>query len=145
MRKGVFRVSDTARLIPAHAATQTSQIIKIFHVASLAIIRFRIRITKVLIRLNGCADWSARWLFAYATTLDFLQLGPFNSIVVIETIQIDSACLCFIVHYFVSFLVFAIILKRKRGLIALLCCFTDVLLQYIFCDSYSRCRGFKLL
>ena len=39
-------------------------------------------------------------------------------------------CLCFVVHYCVLSS-FAIILKRKRELVALLCCLTDVLLLYM--------------
>ena len=69
--------------------------------------------------------------------------------------------LCFNMHCFVSFLIFVIILTRKRELVDLLYCLSDVLLvvmddtlgtspEYhplllllllIFCGSSLRCRG----
>ena len=50
-------------------------------------------------------------------------------------------CLCFVVYYFVSFLILQSASSRKRELVALLYCFTDVLLLLMFCYSSSRCLG----
>ena len=63
-RKPVFRVSDNARFKPVSSATETSWKIKISHVAALHMILSKKRISKALIRLGGCAGWSAPVLFA---------------------------------------------------------------------------------
>ena len=47
---------------------------------------------------------------------------------------------CFVVQCFVPCLVFAIILRRKRELVALLC-LPDVLWLLVFGGSSSRCCG----
>ena len=63
MRKPVFGVSDKASFKPVSSATETSLKIEISPVASLHMILSKKRITKVLIRLRGCAGWSAPLLF----------------------------------------------------------------------------------
>ena len=63
-RKPVFGVSGKARLKPVSSTTETSQKIEISPVASLHIILSKKRITKALIRLRGCAGWSAPVLIA---------------------------------------------------------------------------------
>ena len=58
-RKPVFRVCDQERLNPACSVTGTSQNLEISHIISFIIILSRQHITKVLIRLHGCAGWYA--------------------------------------------------------------------------------------
>ena len=60
-----LRYSDQVRLKPACSATETSYYLGILDSASIGIILSRQRTTKALIRLPGCADWSAPLLFAY--------------------------------------------------------------------------------
>ena len=62
--KPVFGVSEKARLKPVSSATETRKKIEISLVASLDIVLYKTRITKALIRLRGCAGWSAPVLFA---------------------------------------------------------------------------------
>ena len=62
--KPVFGVSDEARLKPVSSATETSQKIELSFVASLDMVLSKKRITKAVIRLRGCAGWSAPVLFA---------------------------------------------------------------------------------
>ena len=64
MTKPVFGVFDKARLKPVSSATETSQRIEISSIIILNIIPYHKRITKELIRLRGCAGWSAPLLFA---------------------------------------------------------------------------------
>ena len=61
--KPVFGISDKARLKPACSELQTSWKSEILLVASLDVIPTNKRITKALIRLSGCAGWSAPLLF----------------------------------------------------------------------------------
>ena len=56
---------DQNKLKPACSADETSQGLEISAIASRVIILSRQRKTKVLIRLHGCAGWSAPLLFAY--------------------------------------------------------------------------------
>ena len=63
-RKPVFRISDKARLKTVYLATETSQTVEISPEASLDMILSNKPITKALIRLRGCAGWSAILLFA---------------------------------------------------------------------------------
>ena len=58
-RKHVFGVSDEASFKPVSSATEISYIVEISPFANLHMIRFKKRITKALIRLRGCAGWSA--------------------------------------------------------------------------------------
>ena len=58
-------VSDQARLKPVCAATEASYNNEISAIESRDIILSKQRKTKVLIRLRGCAGWSAPLLFAY--------------------------------------------------------------------------------
>ena len=64
-RKPVFGVCDKVRLKLACTATETSYGLEISAIASRGIILSKQRTTKVLIRLRGCAGWSAPLLFAY--------------------------------------------------------------------------------
>ena len=63
-RKPVFGVCDQVRLKLACSATETCQGLEILVIASRGIILSRQRTTKALIRLRGCAGWSAPLLFA---------------------------------------------------------------------------------
>ena len=63
--KPVFGVCDQVSLKPACSATEASYSLGILNLASIGIILSRQRTTKVLIRLRGCAGWSAYLLFAY--------------------------------------------------------------------------------
>ena len=62
--KPVFWVSEKVRLTLVCSTTGTSWNIEISLIASLDMILSRKRITKALIRLRGCAGWSAPLLFA---------------------------------------------------------------------------------
>ena len=66
MRKSVFRISDKMRFKPACSATETSLKIEISLVVCLDMVLSNKQKTKVLIRLQGCAGWSAPFLFANA-------------------------------------------------------------------------------
>ena len=61
---------------PVSSATETSLKIEILPVASLHMILSKKRITKVLIRLRGCAGWSAPLLLANPRRQVFLCHGP---------------------------------------------------------------------
>ena len=62
--KTCFGVSDKARFKRVSSATETSKKIKIALIANLDMMLSKKRITKALIRLHGCAGWSAPLLFA---------------------------------------------------------------------------------
>ena len=64
-RKPVIGVCDQVRLKLACLADETSYGLEISAIASKSIILPRQWITKALIRLSGCAGWSAALLFAY--------------------------------------------------------------------------------
>ena len=64
-RKPVFGVCDQVSLKPSCSATETRYMLEIFDLETRGIILSRQRITKVLIRLRGCAGWSAPLLFTY--------------------------------------------------------------------------------
>ena len=63
-RKPVFRVSDKVKFKPVCSAVETDKKIEISLVESLEMILSNKQITKALIRLHGCAGWSAPLLFA---------------------------------------------------------------------------------
>ena len=75
--KPVFGVSDKVRFKPACSATETSYKIEVSLVASLDILLSNKRITKALIRLRGCAGWSAPVLFAKPRRQVFSRQGPY--------------------------------------------------------------------
>ena len=62
-----LRLFDQIRHEPAYSDTAISEDIKTIHMATLAIIPFIYlyieRITKTLIRMQGCTGWSAPLLF----------------------------------------------------------------------------------
>ena len=62
MSSGIF---DQVRFKPACSATETSKNLECWDKAGIHIILSKQRRTKVLIRLRGCAGWSAPLLFAY--------------------------------------------------------------------------------
>ena len=70
-RKPVFGVGDQVRLKPACSATDTSYRLELSAIASRDFILSRQRTTKALIRLCGCAGWSAPLLFAYGIKMFF--------------------------------------------------------------------------
>ena len=78
-RKPVFGVSVKSRLKPVSPATETIQKIEMLPVASLQIKFSKKRITKALIRLRGCAGWSAPVLFANPRRQVFSRRGPYES------------------------------------------------------------------
>ena len=75
-RKPVFGVSNKARQKPVSSATQTSLNLEISSVARLHMILSKKKITKVLIRLRGCAGWSVPVLFASSSRQVFSHRGP---------------------------------------------------------------------
>ena len=77
-RKPVFGVSDRASLKVVSSATEISLKNEISLVASLDMILLKKRTTKALIRLRGCAGWSAPLLFANPRRQVFSRRGPNN-------------------------------------------------------------------
>ena len=65
------------------------QKIEISPVASLHMILAKIRITKALIRLRGCAGWSAPVLFANPRRQVFLRRGPFTTKMILNVLQCE--------------------------------------------------------
>ena len=65
IRKPVFGVCDQVRHKPSCAATEARWRLEISDIETRSIILSRQWTTKVLIRLFGCAGWSAPLLFAY--------------------------------------------------------------------------------
>ena len=78
--KPVFGVSDKARFKPVSSPTVTTFKIEISLVASLDMIFSDERITKALIRLRGCAGWSAPLLIVYHRRQVFSHRGPYSPI-----------------------------------------------------------------
>ena len=78
VRKPVFGVSDIVKFKAACSATGTSQKIEILLVASFDMVLSKERITNALIRLRGCAGWSAPLLISYPRRQVFSQGGPSN-------------------------------------------------------------------
>ena len=76
--KLVFRASDKANFKPVYSATETSKKIEISLIASLDMILSNKRVIKALIRLLGCAGWSAPVLFANPRKQIFLRRGPYD-------------------------------------------------------------------
>ena len=64
-RKPVFGVSDQVWLKPACSTSEVIWSLEILDLARIDIILSRQRTIKALIRLRGCAGWSAPFLFAY--------------------------------------------------------------------------------
>ena len=75
-RKPVFGISDKVRFKPACSATETSQKVETSLVTSLDVILSKKRKTKALIRLRGCAGWSAPVFFANHRRQVFSRRGP---------------------------------------------------------------------
>ena len=80
---GIF---DHIRFKAACSATEASSNLETLDIASIHIIRFKKRTTKVLIRLRGCAVWSAPLLFTYDLRHIFIWPGPFIIIHIEETL-----------------------------------------------------------
>ena len=75
--KPVFGVFEKARLKPDSSATQTTLKFEISLVASLDMKLSKKGITKVLIRLRGCAGWSVPVLFENHRRQVFSRRGPY--------------------------------------------------------------------
>ena len=71
-------VSDQARHKPACAATEASMRLEILAIESRAIRLSKQRTTRMLIRLRGCAGWSAPLLFAYGIRQVFSLAGSIS-------------------------------------------------------------------
>ena len=85
--KPVFGVSDKASFKPVSSATETSYKIEISLVGSLHTVLSKKRITKALIRLRGCAGWSAPLLFANHQRQVFSGRGPYSMIGFVRLIE----------------------------------------------------------
>ena len=70
------KIFDQVRFKPAWSATEPGQNLESLDIASVYIILSNQRTTKVLIRLCGCAGWSAPLLFAYGIRHVFAWPGP---------------------------------------------------------------------
>ena len=75
-RKPVFGVSVKASFKLVSSATETSSKIESSPVARLDMVLSKKLITKTLIRLRGCAGWSAPVLFANTQRQVFSRRGP---------------------------------------------------------------------
>ena len=73
--KPVFGVSYKVRSKPECSATGTSYKVESLLVACFDMVLSKKRITKALIRLRGCAGWSALLLFANSRRQVFLRGG----------------------------------------------------------------------
>ena len=76
------RIFDQVRFKPACSATKASYNLETLDIASIHIILAEQWTTKVLIRLHGCAGWSAPLLFAYGIRHVFAWPSPFKGCVV---------------------------------------------------------------
>ena len=86
-RKPVFGICYKVRLKPACSATES---IEISSIASSGITLYRQRTIKALIRLRGCAGWSAPLLFAYGINRfahDAAQIKAPNTCLILSTIR----------------------------------------------------------
>ena len=92
--------SDKARHKPAYAATEASMRLEILVKETRHITLSRQQTTKVLIRLRGCAGWSAPLLFAYGIRHVFSWPSSFEKILLLckwqfhskNQLQIDQEC-----------------------------------------------------
>ena len=73
------------------SATETSWKTEISLVASLDMILFKKRKTKALIRLRGCADWSAPLLFTSPLRQVFSRRGPFQNYTLLIQVRCQRA------------------------------------------------------
>ena len=72
-------IFDQVRFKPACSATKASLNLETLDIASIhSITLSKQQTTKVLIRLRGCAGWSAPLLFAYAIRHIFVWPGPIH-------------------------------------------------------------------
>ena len=77
--KPVFGASDEMRFKPACSARETSYKNEISLVASLDMVLSKMRITKALIRLQGCAGLSLPVLFVNPQRKVFSRQGPYKT------------------------------------------------------------------
>ena len=78
--KTCLRVCDQVRHKPVSAATEAMRMLEISDIETRGIILSRQRTTKVLIRLRGCAGWSAPLLFAYGINRFFHDVTHFSAV-----------------------------------------------------------------
>ena len=97
-RKPVFGVSDNASFKPVSSASETSWKIEISLVISLDMMLFDKRITKALIRLRGCAGWSAPLLFANHQRQVFSRRGPNDVALTLTRCWFKVVCLLGLFH-----------------------------------------------
>ena len=76
IRPGNYKTCLQLRFKPACSATETRWKIEISLVTSVDMMLSNKRITKALIRLRGCAGWSAPLLFANLRRQVFSRRGP---------------------------------------------------------------------
>ena len=87
-------ISDQARHKPACAATETSLSLEILAIESKDIILSKQWTTKVLIRLRGCASWSALLLSAYDLRHVFSWPGSYNLVLTFQKWDKSSQSTC---------------------------------------------------
>ena len=108
--KPVFGVFDLVTHKPACAVTEASYKLEISDIETRDIILSRQRTTKALIRLRGCAGWSAPLLFAYGKNRfshDVFQLFEVILFVLVIIIINNGSvlwCIFFLFSFFRSFL-----------------------------------------
>ena len=108
-------VSDQDRLQPACSATEASMRLEILVTETRDITLPRQRTTKALIRLRGCADWSAPLLFAHDVRHVFICLSGCHSECCMILIFLDlfykyshTSCICLLSLLFYSYFTLAI-------------------------------------
>ena len=99
LSSGIF---NQVRFKSACSATEASENLETLDIASIHIILSKQRTTKVLIRLRGCAGWSAPLLFAYVIRHSFAWPGPNEPLAsIINFIWNDHECkILFIIWLF---------------------------------------------
>ena len=100
--KPVFRVSGKTSFKPVSSATETSQKSEISYVGSLHTVLSKKQTTKALIRLRGCAGWSASVLFANSRRQVFSRRGPNLLLTRLQTAFENAVCLSRLFHIFAN-------------------------------------------
>ena len=96
-------IFDQVWLKPACPATEASYNLETLDIASIHIILSKQRTTKVLIRLRGCAGWSAPLLFVYGIRHIFAWPGPHEQRIDVSWIPPSSCCCCLFIHFLIFF------------------------------------------
>ena len=93
--KTCLRVSDQVRHRSACSSTEASLSLQILDIETRGIILYRKWTTKVLIRLRGCAGWSAPLLFAYGISRFFHDVAELQHVLLMNRLnKTEPGILC---------------------------------------------------